>query len=211
MGGHWTPFCLTFFSPQKEEAEVVADGFWAGSGHFQSRLTGPQGAHGIGWWCFQERLQQPWRKQTWCLLQAEQGWGRMGRYSLPSVPQAESVFLGVPGRKYPCYPASFFLRQVGREWVRSGATRPLGDGFLGGFTLVLERRKSDRLALSMQHCQWMTLVHHALGLWLTHTHWWLAHKALYMPGLALALLWPHEVGMYGFPHVMAEETKVQVR
>lgn len=64
------------------------------------------------------------------------------------------VFLGVLGRKYPCDPASFFLRQTGRQRVKSGATRPLGTP--GGLTLVLERKKSARLALRIWY-QEMTL------------------------------------------------------
>lgn len=75
----------------------------------------------------------------------------MGRWVLPFVFRSVLVFLGVLGRKYPCDPASFFLRQVGRERVRSGTTRPSGQGSAGGLTLVLKRKKSARLALRICH------------------------------------------------------------
>lgn len=83
-------------------------------------------------------------KQTWYLLlnKAKGGWLGAASFS----PSGFTSLLGILGRKYPCNPARLFLRKVGREGVRSGTTRPLGEGSLGGFTLVLERRKSARLA-----------------------------------------------------------------
>lgn len=65
-----------------------------------------------------------------------------GRRILPFVFQSVLVFLGVLGRKYPCDPASFFLRQVGRQRVGSGTTRPSGQDSAGGLTLVLKEEVS---------------------------------------------------------------------
>lgn len=87
-----------------------------------------------------------------------------GRVVLPSVFWAVLVLLGELGRKYPCNPASFFLRQGGRQRAGSGATRPLGEGSSGGPALVLERKRSARLALHTWHSLEMTDSSHLLFL-----------------------------------------------
>ena len=110
--------------------------------------SGLIGVQGQGWWWFQG-FHSPEACQTKLRLS---GW-----VVLPSVSWAALVFLGVSGRKYPCNPASFFLRQAGRQRVRSGTTRPLGQGSPGGLALALERKRSARLALRTWHCLKMTV------------------------------------------------------
>lgn len=116
---------------------------------------GSRGAHGLSWWWFQgPDSPEASRPDTSRKLERLRDGGR---WVPPAASQAALVFLRVLGRKYPCDPASFFLRQDGRQRERSGATRPSGRGSSRGFVLVLEG-KSARLALRIRHCQEMALI-----------------------------------------------------
>lgn len=105
-------------------------------------LIRSQDAHGIGWWSWPQDAEGNRPGASCKLNKDEGGW----LVAPPLSPLGFMRFLGILGRKYSCDSASLFLRKVGRDRVRSGATRPLGKGSPGGFALVLERKTSARLA-----------------------------------------------------------------